>query len=196
MVSHDARHVPWTSKASRAYDEHVGKNRQGEGRPSAARWYQSIMATATRRPPRSGTAVCTGDGSAVMSRAIGVQRGDGRPRGPDRRTIVRSHCVKTSSCSCAVRSPCPCSFSRRTPTLCSCWSAVDHSRWYRIRTLRAPDRERAGVPADVDASDCGALRFPSSAELRNPRTAARSADRGGTNTTTSRRVTVLRAAAL
>jgi len=37
-MSTDPRIVPWTSRASTAYAEQDGVNRQGEGRPSTARW--------------------------------------------------------------------------------------------------------------------------------------------------------------
>jgi hypothetical protein len=41
-VSQVPRRVPCTANASWAYEEHDGKNRHGDGRPSNARWYASM----------------------------------------------------------------------------------------------------------------------------------------------------------
>ena len=47
-VNSSPRRVPCTSNASAAYDEHDGKNRHGDGRPSTRRWYQAIDRSAHR----------------------------------------------------------------------------------------------------------------------------------------------------
>jgi len=41
IVSQEPRRAPWTSKASTAYSEQVGKKRQGEGCPSRWRRYHA-----------------------------------------------------------------------------------------------------------------------------------------------------------
>jgi hypothetical protein len=55
-VSHNPWRRPCTISASRAYDEHDGVNRQGDGRPCIARWYQS---TARTSRDAGGGATCS-----------------------------------------------------------------------------------------------------------------------------------------
>jgi hypothetical protein len=38
------RQAPWRSRASSAYDEHVGQYRQADGRPARASWYKRTIA--------------------------------------------------------------------------------------------------------------------------------------------------------
>jgi len=62
------RRDPCTSTASSAYAEHDGKNRQGDGRPSRARWYQRIDFVNTRwgSGGRSTTVATAADGVAIF----------------------------------------------------------------------------------------------------------------------------------
>lgn len=156
MVSQSPRHDPWVRRATSEYSLHDGVNRQGEGRPSMARWYQSTIRIRAESGAATGRDRPAERRTTVRHRPTGARSGTPRPEvGPRwRRPATWPSAAGEPGC---VRRPVRGRDPLRTPPAgewtrpgcrgCSCTRGLRHGRaglaWRAAQTRCAPGDARS-----------------------------------------------------
>ena len=156
MVSHSPRHDPWVRRATREYSLHEGVNRQGEGRPSMARWYQRTMRIRTGSGPTTGRGRPADRPTTVRHRPGAARSGTPRPGVDPRRRRPAAWPSADAAHGCVrrpvrgrdpLRTPPAVGWTRPVGRGCSCTRGLRHGRaghaWTVARRRCAPGDARS-----------------------------------------------------